>query len=58
MMVRMPAARARRMISAIGKMSAVWHVMWLMKMTFVAGVTADQKRSTKSSGVVMGSGIG
>ena len=55
--VRMPAARARRQISASGKISAVGLVMWLRKMTLVRGVTPDQNNSTNSACVVTGVGM-
>src|SRR5436190_9801394 len=43
MMVRMPAARARRQMACTGKISAVELVMWLMKITLVRSVTPAQK---------------
>jgi hypothetical protein len=57
MIVIMPAARARRIISLPGNMIAVGEVMWLRKMTRVRGVTPIQKSSMNFSSVVNGSSI-
>ena len=56
--VTIPADRARRQISATGKISAVGEVIWLRKITLVRSVTPAQSCSTIASGVVIGRQIG
>jgi hypothetical protein len=56
-MQKMPASRARRQISATGKISADGEVMWERKTTFVRGVTPDQIASTISAESESGTGI-
>ena len=58
MMVKMPAARARRQIGSTGKRRAVGLEMWLMKMTRVRAFTPPQKDSTNASGVVIHTNLG
>lgn len=56
--VRMPAAAARRQISATGKRIAVTDVMWLRKITLVCGVTPCHNCATSASSDPAGKSIG
>src|SRR5260370_10784832 len=56
MTVQMPAARAREISGAMGSVTAVGEVTWLMKRTRVFGVTPAQTASITSSGSSIGTG--